>query len=334
MTWQQELEIVDRVMRDISGITGYDMLQAHGGIQWPFPEGSPPPAERERRLFEDGCFFHPDGRARFCFEDPRPTRESTSTRFPLVLLTGRGSAAEWHTRTRTGKSALLRSLAPAELYVEVSPEDAAARGIRPGDRVEVASVRAAMGPLAAVFWHHPSQELTVMGVTGTAGSADAGGSTGGAAQPYTPSSTDAPPPPGDRPIVDEERAVDVQKGAAHPREPADRGGGHARIRATLGRGAQRLDRLHARGLQGRIDAVEDAEGERHAEGEGHAQQVDRQAAAEEPAHGLGDADAGRDADVKRHGRTPLTVPLLRRRVAIDDGNRLSGAVAVQGARLQ
>ncbi len=33
----------------------------------------------------------------------------------------------------------------------------------------VADVRAAMGPVAAAFWHHPSRALQVLGVTGTAG---------------------------------------------------------------------------------------------------------------------------------------------------------------------
>jgi UDP-N-acetylmuramoyl-L-alanyl-D-glutamate--2,6-diaminopimelate ligase len=36
-------------------------------------------------------------------------------------------------------------------------------------QVLVPSVRAAMGPLAAAFWGHPSHDMTVLGVTGTAG---------------------------------------------------------------------------------------------------------------------------------------------------------------------
>ncbi|MBN1630328.1 MAG: molybdopterin-dependent oxidoreductase, partial [Thermoleophilia bacterium] len=65
---------------DFSGISGYEMLERSGGVQWPFPEGSPlaveaaetgrvPVEAQERRLFEDGRFFHPDARARFIFED-------------------------------------------------------------------------------------------------------------------------------------------------------------------------------------------------------------------------------------------------------------------------
>ena len=127
---------------DITGIAGYDALQAQGGIQWPCPAGEPPPPPRsQRRLFEDGRFHHPDGRARLLFETPRPLPEPTTDRFPLVLLTGRGSAAQWHTQTRTSKSAILRKLYPPRLYVEVNPDDARPRGIGPNDSVHVESRR-------------------------------------------------------------------------------------------------------------------------------------------------------------------------------------------------
>jgi assimilatory nitrate reductase catalytic subunit len=68
----------------------------------------------------------------------------------LVLLTGRGSSAQWHTGTRTSKSALLRSLAPTDPYVELAPDDAGDRGIEPGDDVVVASARGNMRARAFV----------------------------------------------------------------------------------------------------------------------------------------------------------------------------------------
>ena len=136
---------------DITGIDGYRMLDEQGGIQWPFPEGasaygSPsgseaPHASRERRLFEDGRYYHSDQRARFVFDAPTPVREATSARHPLVLLTGRGSSAQWHTGTRTNKSAMLRSLAPEHPYVELSAADASERGIAPNEWVTVFSSR-------------------------------------------------------------------------------------------------------------------------------------------------------------------------------------------------
>ncbi len=66
-----------------------------------------------------------------------------------MLLTGRGSSAQWHTQTRTGKSDVLRKLYPARVYVEVSAEDASGLGIESGGRVRVRSPRGAVE--AAVF---------------------------------------------------------------------------------------------------------------------------------------------------------------------------------------
>ena len=126
---------------DFTGIDGYDAVGAAGGVQWPCPEGSGPVAA-ERRLFEDGRFFTPTGRARFVFGAPRAPEEPLTSRHPLVLLTGRGSSAEWHTGTRTSKSAILRSLSPEQLYVQLSPQDAESRGIVSGDEVVVTTVRA------------------------------------------------------------------------------------------------------------------------------------------------------------------------------------------------
>lgn len=129
---------------DFSGIEDYEMLDRCGGIQWPYPTdsesvGAEVPAQR--RLFEDGRFHHADGRARFIFEPPRIWPEPPGERFPFVLLTGRGSAAQWHTQTRTAKSAVLRKLYPAEIYVEINPQDAKPLGIQPGNLVTVASQR-------------------------------------------------------------------------------------------------------------------------------------------------------------------------------------------------
>jgi assimilatory nitrate reductase catalytic subunit len=149
---------------DITGIDDYQHLDRAGGVQWPCSNplakssdpssaasnkitaeeesntlaGDPP---RERRLFADGQFFTPDGRARFIFEPPRPPPELPDEAFPLVLLTGRGTSAQWHTNTRTGKSAVLRTLYPANPYVEIHPVDASRLGIRPQQSVVVVSRR-------------------------------------------------------------------------------------------------------------------------------------------------------------------------------------------------
>ena len=135
---------------DLSGVDGYGMVDDVGGVQWPFPPGAVARPGDERRLFADGHFFHPDGRARFCFGDPRPTREATSRRYPLVLLTGRGSSAQWHTQTRTAKSAILRTLHPEGPYVEISAADAEAHAVVAGQWAMVTSARGSMRARARV----------------------------------------------------------------------------------------------------------------------------------------------------------------------------------------
>jgi anaerobic selenocysteine-containing dehydrogenase len=134
---------------DFSGIRDYAQIVEKGGIQWPYPEGFET-ADKERRLFADGRFFHPDGRAKLFFEDVVPLPEVASVEYPFVLLTGRGTIAQWHTQTRTGKVPALRKIYPEEAYVEVNPEDAARLGIGEADRVEVSSRRGRVKVKAAV----------------------------------------------------------------------------------------------------------------------------------------------------------------------------------------
>lgn len=137
---------------DISGIEDYRMIDERGGIQWPYPLGAEDNTQ-ERRLFADGRFHHADGRAKFLFEQPAQMPEPPSEKYPLLLLTGRGTASQWHTQTRTKKSAVLRQLYPAEIYVEINPEDARQLRITSSQRVMVESQR---GMLVAKAFVTPS----------------------------------------------------------------------------------------------------------------------------------------------------------------------------------
>ena len=134
---------------DFSGIHDYVHLDAHGGIQWPHPENSGEPA-RQRRLFADGNFFTPDGRAKFFFDAPRPMPEPPDAAFPFLLMTGRGSSAQWHTGSRTDKSAVLRKLAPTVLTVEIHPDDATRLGVEPSGRVMIHSRRGTVTAIAFI----------------------------------------------------------------------------------------------------------------------------------------------------------------------------------------
>ena len=165
---------------DFSGIRDHDHVESNGGIQWPFtpthaaaaemktektemqmPTPLPPIAETssfsiphssfsERRLFADGKFFTLDGRARFLFDEPTPLPEPADAEYPLLLNTGRGSSSQWHTGSRTNKSAVLRKLSPNQPWVELNPVDATRLGLEAGQHVIVRSRRGETTALAVV----------------------------------------------------------------------------------------------------------------------------------------------------------------------------------------
>jgi assimilatory nitrate reductase catalytic subunit len=156
---------------DITGIQGYEHLQQEGGIQWPFKraEGgdledaqcvaergtrcdlTERSVEQQRRLFEDGVFYHTDGKAKFLFEASRPMPEPANEEYPFILLTGRGTSSQWHTQTRTGKSDVLRKLYPKNAYVELNPVDAERLGILPNSTVCIRSRRGEVEATAAIL---------------------------------------------------------------------------------------------------------------------------------------------------------------------------------------
>ena len=141
---------------DITGIKDYAMIQHNGGIQWPLPkdenatELNNQKVQQERRLFEDGRFYHADGKAKFLFESPTPNAEPTDEEYPLMLLTGRGTVSQWHTQTRTAKSPLLRKLYPANCYIEIHPLQARQFKLNTGDMVRVTSRRGSIECIAMV----------------------------------------------------------------------------------------------------------------------------------------------------------------------------------------
>lgn len=138
---------------DITAIVDYKMIDARHGIQWPFTAADaelPESDSAQRRLFEDGRYFHEDGRAKFIFEQRSEVLEPTCDEYPLVLLTGRGSASQWHTQTRTAKSAVLRKLSVMDAFVELHPEDAKSRGVRQGQTIWLTTRRGQMELRAVV----------------------------------------------------------------------------------------------------------------------------------------------------------------------------------------
>jgi assimilatory nitrate reductase catalytic subunit len=122
---------------DYSGMT-YDDIEAHGGIQWPFPAGASRPGDT-RRLYEDGRFQTPDGKACLLPVEWEPFPEQPSAEFPFVLNTGR-TVEHWHTRTKTGAVPILERLSP-NAWLEMNTRDARALGLKPQDKVDIVSRR-------------------------------------------------------------------------------------------------------------------------------------------------------------------------------------------------
>ncbi|HEJ7054073.1 MULTISPECIES: nitrate reductase [Serratia] len=119
---------------DISGLAQlsneeWDTLQP---IQWPVnaarPQGTP-------RLFKDKTFFHPDGKARLIAVTPALPASQPTAAYPLIMNTGR-VRDQWHTMTRTGKSARLMQHI-SEPYCQFHPDDAP--GIQAGELLRVTS---------------------------------------------------------------------------------------------------------------------------------------------------------------------------------------------------
>ena len=122
---------------DITGVT-YESITRSKGIQWPHPEGEVLKSD-QRRLFEDGKFFTPTGKAQFVFEDVVENPVHTSTEYPYLLNTGRATVGQWHTLTRTREIPAVYAITPHEAYINLHPKLAARFNIQDMDLLEVAS---------------------------------------------------------------------------------------------------------------------------------------------------------------------------------------------------
>jgi len=119
---------------ELSGLddAGYEGLEP---VQWPVRSGA-----GVDRLFTDGRFQTPDGRARMVAVRPKGPAHAPNADYPLSLNTGR-VRDHWHTMTRTGLAPELCRHAP-EPMVEIHPDDARAAGVETG---ELAVVETAVG---------------------------------------------------------------------------------------------------------------------------------------------------------------------------------------------
>jgi len=133
--WNEHRESTRGRDLDITGLS-WEMLESAGPQQWPLPEGS---TTGKARLYEDGVFPTPDGRARFAAHAWQPTAEQRESRYPFSLTTGR-LRDQWHGMTRTGTLGRLFGHM-AEPCVQLHPQDMERRGLKNGDLVYVTSKR-------------------------------------------------------------------------------------------------------------------------------------------------------------------------------------------------
>lgn len=122
---------------DITGLS-WERLE-DGPQQWPMRQGA---RQGQARLYEDGLFPTPDGKARFHAAPFQPLAEPVDARHPFSLTTGR-LRDQWHGMSRTGTLGRLFSHA-AEPRLHMHPQDMQRRGFGEGELVRLASRRGAL----------------------------------------------------------------------------------------------------------------------------------------------------------------------------------------------
>ena len=142
---------------DVSGLS-HAMIDALGPQQWPFPVGAD---QGSARLYSDGHFPTPDGRARFIAEQYQPPKEKREARYPLLLNTGR-LRDQWHGMSRTGTAAQLFGHVE-QAVLSLHPDELRSRKINEGQLVRVKSKRGSLVlPVQADAQVRPGQAFIPM----------------------------------------------------------------------------------------------------------------------------------------------------------------------------
>ncbi|MEI6895596.1 MAG: molybdopterin-dependent oxidoreductase [Colwellia sp.] len=119
---------------DLSGLTQLSATEYNNlaPIQWPVNAKNPHGCER---VYQDGKFTTPSGKAQFFAITPKLPAQVTSAEFPFVLNSGR-LRDQWHTMTRTGKSSKL-SAHTSKPYLYLHPTDAQALAVVDEDMLSI-----------------------------------------------------------------------------------------------------------------------------------------------------------------------------------------------------
>jgi formate dehydrogenase major subunit len=132
MHYNHPSEIMDEIARLTPTFAGvsYEKLDRLGSLQWPCndkaPEGTP--------VMHMGGFVR--GKGRFMITEFIPTDERTTSRFPLILTTGR-ILSQYNVGAQTRRTP--NNIWHEEDVLEIHPFDAESRGINDGDLVSLTS---------------------------------------------------------------------------------------------------------------------------------------------------------------------------------------------------
>jgi assimilatory nitrate reductase catalytic subunit len=132
--WNEHRESTRGRDLDITGLS-YAALE-RTPQQWPFVEGA---VSGKSRLYEDGVFPTPDGRARFVDTPFDKLAEPRDVRYPFSLNTGR-LRDQWHGMSRTGTIGRLFGHVP-EPSIDMHGQDMQRLALVDGDLVQVTSRR-------------------------------------------------------------------------------------------------------------------------------------------------------------------------------------------------
>ena len=122
---------------DFTGVKWDDLTDSHGR-QWPYPEGREAEfADEQRRLYSDGKFFTPSGKAKFVFEEPMENPCPVTEEFPLVFNTGRGTVGQWHTQSRTKEVKFVEDVSLKTAYLYMNTRLAEENGIHEMEEIRV-----------------------------------------------------------------------------------------------------------------------------------------------------------------------------------------------------
>jgi assimilatory nitrate reductase catalytic subunit len=155
--WNEHRELTRGRDLDITGMS-WAMLDDLGPQQWPLPQGA---TAGRARLYEDGQYVTPDGRARFVAAPYQPVAEPCDARYPYALNTGR-LRDQWHAMSRSGTVPKLFAHSP-QPSVRLHPQELQRRGWPDGTLLELKSRRGALVlPVAADDGVAPMQAFVAM----------------------------------------------------------------------------------------------------------------------------------------------------------------------------